>query len=116
MKIKTDFVTNSSSTSFIITNTSNKKLTLVDLIKENPQIIADYVRDYTWSDERKHLFTQEKLLISAEANNITFKPGESKTCVFGDEDGTLVGGVLDYMLRYYGSSKNFKWRLDKYLR
>jgi len=116
MKIKTDFVTNSSSTFFIITNTSNKKLTLIDLIKENPQIIADYVQNYTGSDERKHLFTQEKLLISAEANNITFKPGESKTCIFGDEDGTLVGGVLDKMLRYYGSSKNFTWKLDKYLR
>ena len=116
MKIKTDFVTNSSSTAFIITNLSNKPLTLFHFVLENPQLIEKYVKSYTFWSNEKDEYTQEKLLLSAKKNNIKFKPKEEKYCVFGDEQNTLIGQVFDYILRDGGKSKNFRWRFKEYLR
>ena len=39
MKIRKGFVSNSSSTAFMITNLTNKEKTLVDFVEENPQLI-----------------------------------------------------------------------------
>ena len=115
MKIRMGFVTNSSSTSFIIENISAKKKTLVDFVKENPQLIEEFKSRYDWyaKDER---FTQENLILSAKQENVVFRPHEMKECVFGDEDGTLIGHVFGYMLRDGGSSKSFVWRFLEYLR
>ena len=46
MKLRQGFVSNSSSCSFLITNTSDKTLTLADFVKENPQIIKEYLDEY----------------------------------------------------------------------
>ena len=114
MKMKIDFVTNSSSTAFIITNTSDRDLTLVDFVKENPQLVEDFREEYDYVNDTK--YSQENMIKSAKDNLILFAAGEAKYCVFGDEQGTLIGQVFDYILRDGGSSNNFNWRFCEYQR
>lgn len=114
MKVKIGFVTNSSSTAFIIINTSNEVKSLVDFVLENPQIIEDFKEEYSW--HKDPVYSQICLLKSAKLNDITFQPKEERYTVFGDEDGTLIGQVFDYMLRTGGKSKSFEWRYYESLR
>jgi hypothetical protein len=113
MKIKNDFITNSSSTAFIIYNNSDKKLDLVDFVKENPQLIEMFKNEYDYLNDP--IFTQEKLIESARLENEVLAVGANYS-VFGDEDGSLIGQVFDYILRDGGSSENFSWGFCEYLR
>lgn len=107
MKTRNGFVSNSSSSSFIIINKSNKELTLVDFVKENPQLVQDWNSSYGFNN------TQEELIKSAKENNVEFPDNSSDEYIFGDEEGTLIGRIFDYILRNGGESKNFKWYFYK---
>jgi len=114
MKFKTDFVTNSSSTAFIITNTSDEDLNLVNFVEENPQLVREFAEMYGYENDER--FTQENLIESAKRNNENFPANYSKYVVFGDEDGTLIGQVFDYILRDGGASESFTWRFEEWQR
>jgi hypothetical protein len=121
MKTRFSLVSNSSSTSFVIKNISDKSLTIVDFVKENPQLIKEFLRKYDWY-EKDEKFTQDNLIDSAinrfgsDPAEYTFKPKKGKVVVFGDEEGDLIGHVFDYILRDGGKSKNFEWNYKEALR
>jgi hypothetical protein len=108
MKIRNGFVSNSSSSSFIIINKSDNDLSLVDFVKENPTLIQDFLDEYYWNKDDSE-YTQENMIISAEQNDYIIPANSSDEYKFGDEDGTLIGKVFDYILRNGGTSENFEW-------
>lgn len=110
MKMRNGFVSNSSSTSFLIINKSDTKRTLVGFVVENPQLIEKYNKEYRYD------ISQYQLLFSASKNDIEWDPKEEKVVMFGDSDGTLIGRVFDYILRDGGDSENFYWEFNEYHR
>jgi len=111
VKIKQDLVTNSSSTSFIITNTSDKEKTLEDFVRETWSTIEPQITgEYGWET------TMEEALSCTGEYEYSFPPLSDTNCVFGDEDGNALGNIYDYVLRDGGKTKNFKWRFKEYFR
>jgi len=105
MKTRSGFVSNSSSSSFIITNLSNKEKSLLDFAKENLYLLKDFNDSYGYD------YNEKDFLISVKEDPTKkWKPNESKECGFGDESGTIVGIVYDYILRDGGTSENFSWK------
>lgn len=117
MKTRNGFVSNSSSSSFMINNKSNRTLTIVDFARENPQIVEEFKREYGDED-----VTQEQVIADAERRMVesdtdyTFLPNTQKPVVFGDEQGDVIGRVYDYALRNGGESRNFRWAYFESLR
>lgn len=124
MRTRAGFVSNSSSTAFIITNITDKPLTLVDFVLENPTLVDDFKNEFEGDDDE--LITPfedpQEVMLRCAVNRLKSNPAEytygpgSNLAVFGDEDGDLLGDVFDYMLRNGGSSKSFKWIFEEWRR
>jgi len=114
MKIRNGFVSNSSSTSFTIINTSDETRTIVDFIEENLYLVDEFNDCYGYE------YTHEEAIESAKNHycddNYSFSGKERKNVAFGDEDGTVLGRIFDYILRDGGASENFTWEFDQYYR
>ena len=115
MKIRNGFVSNSSSTAFIITNLTSEEKSLVDFVYENPEIVTDYNKKYGYNEDA-FSYNNDQLVDCALKRETTWSPNESKVVRFGDEDGDVIGRVYDYMLRDGGKSPSFKWEFNHYLR
>lgn len=109
MKTRTGFVSNSSSTSFIITNKTAQPVNLVEFVIENKHLIDEFNKSYN----ERHSF--KKVTDSARQRHLVLQPGENE-CIFGDADGDLIGEIYDYILRDGGESKRFAWRFNEFLR
>jgi hypothetical protein len=103
MKIRNGFVSNSSSSSFMIHNNSDQCKSLVDFVMENKYLLDKFNEDYE-SDEKL-----SDMVKDAECANETFDAHTGKNIIFGDEDGTTIGRVYDYILRDGGKSESFSW-------
>jgi hypothetical protein len=127
MKIRNSLVSNSSSCSFIIYNKSDKQLTIVDFVKENPQLIEQFKNQYDfYKNDPK--FTQENLILSAQMrldekphtydgiSLYIIPPNSHHHLIFGDSHGDVIGHVFDYILRDGGESEHFRWEFDEMLR
>ena len=53
------------------------------------------------------------MLESAHVCNFKIPADSEREYIFGDEDGSLIGEVFDYILRDGGESESFKWKYYK---
>lgn len=123
VKTRHGFVSNSSSTSFVIYNKTDKRLDLEEFVKENPQLVKEYDEEYELDnltiEEAFHqmiLEARERMDYSKKKDRTQrLKPGPN-IIQFGDEEGTTLGRVYDYILRDGGESKRFRWWFDSFNR
>jgi len=96
MKSKLDFVTNSSSTSYLIHNVSySDNLTAKSFVESIWPHIQDEMAMYGFN------YTKKQLIESLEKDYDQFPlpPQEKMIATWGDNDGTIAGDVFDYVLR-----------------
>jgi len=115
MKIRTGFVSNSSSCSFTITNLTDKTLRLEEFAREASEVVDYYNKIYCREASDEPSYPIEEVIESARKRGLKLHPGENEV-VFGDEQGDLVGQVYDYGLRPGGQTERFSWKFKNWLR
>jgi hypothetical protein len=108
MKVRYGFISNSSSTSFIIKNYTDDVLTVKDFLLENTDLIQEYNIMYSGD------YTLEQCL-KDKTCNIKINPGINEM-EFGDEFATPINNIFDYILRDGGESERFMWRFLEFNR
>ncbi len=111
MRNKNEFVTNSSSTSFIITNKTNHNITAREFVDDiYNQGLLHTMKSYDM------LYTKEDIIKSLEEDyDFILKVGYN-WFKFGDEDNTIAGEIFDYCLRDCYITKKISVKIDEYLR
>jgi len=104
MKTRNGFVSNSSSSSFVITNKTNEHKTIYDFAEETKHLAKEFSEEYGYPN-----INEESYICSAKNYDNEWKPNEIAVCMFGDEFGDDLGHVCDYMLRNSGETKSFSW-------
>lgn len=130
MKVRQGFVSNSSSTVYIITNKTDKAKKVIDFVRENPQLVEKWNEEYGDLDEENVLpfvcgsllgygYTYTQLALEQSAirdKDEIFEPHKSTEISFGDEEQTIIGRIFDYILREGGESESFIWKFSWYNR
>lgn len=114
MKVKRDFVTNSSSTAFVFD--VKEKLTADVLAARlfGDQGFIDEYKSYNW-DAQESLSITNIIKSLNDHYDFPLEVGEH-LMVFGDEEGTVAGQVFDYCLRIGYSFKEVEIGFSHYLR
>lgn len=118
MKIRNGYVSNSSSSSFIIKNISNENKTIIDFAKETSYLCEMFCDEYGYNNEYYNEKEYIKDAINRQLNKWGFSlpSNESVEYAFGDEDGDVIGTVCDYMMRIGGKTDSFSWQFFESLR
>ncbi|MCK9596170.1 hypothetical protein M0R19_03230 [Candidatus Pacearchaeota archaeon] len=122
MKIRQGFVSNSSSTSFIIKNKTNKQKTLMDFIEETSVFLYKiYIQKYPyhlWKDSQdesyREIFSAESVKSFIQKRNFRIKGNKEIGIIFAD-DQTSTENFYELMLRDFNETESFSWQMDENL-
>lgn len=73
MRVRLGFVSNSSSTSFTITNRSKEIKTLADFVIENGYLLDKFLDRYDWHKSETR-YSQDSMIAGAIELNVVFQP------------------------------------------